>query len=578
MNRAPLLLISLIVGSALLLAGGVLWVLAGRITPRADLDESPQQTGSIGRWLALAMAWVASLSQCLLACLMFSVSLDMSAYKDKLAATLLVAGFINSIIVGLLTLFRLRPGQSGDGAEPATGRRPFLMAYSVVSALTFVANATLFWLAFIGNRPFLNEDSAALLTASIAAFIVGWTAVAYGELPKSTATNGYVPLYRRTGFLLRGTAIFLMVWGVIFWSWLFVVPGGLWLLVVWTTLAARNRAGELTSVWTLAIASQSGQLQGPQIWQHMSRVQGPSQRRLKRLALVLGDGEPLDLAFQRCRILPRNCSMEVQAALDADRLSEALHAAAKRETRRFAQGPEVTEAFSISYFALIINVIIFIVGFLMYYIIPKFKKIFEDFGTELPHLTILLIRISDGFVNYWYLFFPFLLPLSFFAVWADMQARFYGWRSIFEQFLGSYWPRLRSPDVLRGLAWGIRGGRPLAESFAAMTLGQATLTTRHRLRHVAEQVRQGEDAWDVLAEHGWVNAAEREALQRAQAVGNLPWVLEALADAEEQRWERRMAYRLQFLRPAFIITLGLIVAFIAIAFFMPLVKLLNDLS
>ena len=73
-------------------------------------------------------------------------------------------------------------------------------------------------------------------------------------------------------------------------------------------------------------------------------------------------------------------------------------------------------------------------------------KVLPERMKFVPHLTILLIRISDGFVNYWYLFFPFLLPLSFFAVWADMQARFYGWRSIFEQFLGSYWPRLRSPD------------------------------------------------------------------------------------------------------------------------------------
>ncbi len=577
MNQAPLLLISLCVGSALLLAGGVLWVLAGQMAPRSEFAESRPSRKTLGVWIVFAIAAVSSFSQCYLAFLLFGVSLDTSEYRDTLAAVLLIGGVLNTLAVGFMILRRMRHSRVAGEDGPAAQGRPVLMFYSIVATLTMVVNASMFWMAFVYNRPFLNPDSAAVLFASIAAFIVGWIAVMYGEQRPDSLT-GSVPGFRRSRLILRAVAIILIIWGAICWSWLGIIPGGLWLLVIWSTLAARSRAGELTSLWTLSIASRSHALRGPQVWQHMNRVQGTAQSRLKRLAVLLGDGEPLDLALQRCRVIPRGCSMEVQAALDADRLSEALQAAAARETRRFAQGPEITEAFSISYFALIINVIIFIVGFLMYYIIPKFKKIFEDFGTELPRLTILLIRISDEFVNYWYLFFPFLLPALFFAVWCDMQARFYGWRSLFERFVGAYWPRLRSPDLLRGLAWGIRGGRPLSESFAAMTLGHTALTTRHRLRAIAEQVRTGENPWAVLQQQGWLNTAECEALQRAQTVGNLPWVLDTLADAEEQRWERRMSYRLQILRPVLISVMGLVVAFIVIALFMPLVKLLNDLS
>src|SRR5690606_16554458 len=39
----------------------------------------------------------------------------------------------------------------------------------------------------------------------------------------------------------------------------------------------------------------------------------------------------------------------------------------------------------------VITVATCIVGFIMYYIIPKFKKIFEDFGVELPGMTVALI-------------------------------------------------------------------------------------------------------------------------------------------------------------------------------------------
>lgn len=578
MNSAPLLLISLCVGSALLIAGGILWIMAGRVVPLAEPATPRPRRSRMAVLIALAMAVVGSFSQAWLGFQLFAVSLDTSAYRDALAVVLLIVGVINTLTVGLMLLRQLRIDGAASEAAPIYGRRLFLMFYSIISTLALLVIMAMFGEAFAYNRPFLNSDSQGLLFAAIGAFVVGWVAVAYAELPRAPALSGVGTGSRRSPLIMRGMAVFLMAWGVFCWSWFGFIPGVIGVLVIWSTLAARSRAGELTALWTLSIASRSRKLHGPHIWQHMSRVQGPTQRRLKRLAMLLGDGEPLDLALQRCRILPRGCSMEIQAALDADQLSEALRSAAARETKRFAQGPEVTEAFSISYLALIINVMIFITGFVMYYIMPKFKKIFEDFGTELPWLTIQLIHVSDAFVNYWFLFMPWLLPASFFALWCDMQARFYGWRALFERLVGSYWPRLRSPDLLRGLAWGIRGDRPLSETFSAMTLGQATLTTRQRLRQAAEQVRQGEDPWQVLLEHGWLNNAECEALQRAQTVGNLPWVLEALAEADEQRWERKMSYRLQFLRPILITVMGLMVAFIVIALFMPLVKLLNDLS
>src|SRR5262249_13530071 len=55
------------------------------------------------------------------------------------------------------------------------------------------------------------------------------------------------------------------------------------------------------------------------------------------------------------------------------------------------------------YPAAVITVATLIVGFIMYWIIPKFERIFDDFGTELPAMTKILINCSKAIVNYWYL-------------------------------------------------------------------------------------------------------------------------------------------------------------------------------
>ncbi len=59
----------------------------------------------------------------------------------------------------------------------------------------------------------------------------------------------------------------------------------------------------------------------------------------------------------------------------------------------------------------VITVAVGIVSFIMMFIIPKFKKIFDDFGTELPTMTNMLIGFSDWMVQYWYMLF--IGPIGF---------------------------------------------------------------------------------------------------------------------------------------------------------------------
>ena len=44
-----------------------------------------------------------------------------------------------------------------------------------------------------------------------------------------------------------------------------------------------------------------------------------------------------------------------------------------------------------------------ILTFIMIKIVPSFEKIFKDFGTNLPPVTLALMGASHWFVNFWYL-------------------------------------------------------------------------------------------------------------------------------------------------------------------------------
>ncbi len=122
----------------------------------------------------------------------------------------------------------------------------------------------------------------------------------------------------------------------------------------------------------------------------------------------------------------------------------------------------------------VITVATGIVGFIMYWIIPKFKKIFQDFGIELPGITISLIQVSDWVVNYFY-----LIPAIPIVIWLMIKI-------IRKNKTGEYvvdWIWLRIPIL----------GKIIEKSIVARTartLGHAHLVRRadpggadHRPRH-----------------------------------------------------------------------------------------------
>jgi type IV pilus assembly protein PilC len=60
----------------------------------------------------------------------------------------------------------------------------------------------------------------------------------------------------------------------------------------------------------------------------------------------------------------------------------------------------------------VIMVAVLILSFIMISIVPTFKEIFIDFGTELPQATQLLIAVSNATANYW-----FVIPLFPLSLW-----------------------------------------------------------------------------------------------------------------------------------------------------------------
>lgn len=336
-------------------------------------------------------------------------------------------------------------------------------------------------------------------------------------------------------------------------------------------LAVRQNA----LLWVLAISTEHNRPLGPML-EALAQDEGSYHwsQRLRELAKHLNAGLSLPEALDR---LPGLLPADVVLAIRVGSETGTLPAMLKNTARQFSD--EQDEGYStwigtLLYLAAVVFALLSVAGFVMYYIIPKFKKIFEDFGTELPSLTIWVIRVSDWFAQW----FP-LLQLAVLGglFWLAWRTR-YGLSGGLMRWLLFSHARGQTPGLLRILSVVIESGRPLAGASSTMARHHHSKTVRNHLLYIRNEVEQGSEVWELFVEMGYLNRSEGRILEAAQRAGNLPWALRSLAERIERDVDYRTALVMEIVRPVILIAISVAVGIFVIGLFLPLVKLINDLS
>ncbi|QDT95321.1 type II secretion system F family protein [Gimesia aquarii] len=229
----------------------------------------------------------------------------------------------------------------------------------------------------------------------------------------------------------------------------------------------------------------------------------------------------------------------------------------------------------------VITVASLIVGFIMYWIIPKFKKIFLDFGTELPGITLLLMSISDIVVSYFYLFpaIPLALWIFIKIVKKNKKGAFVvDWISLRIPLLGKIISKSVTARTCRTLGTLIASGVPILEAIIIARDTAGNMVFQRAFDTIYAAIREGETMAVPLREARIVDDIVVNMVDVGEETGALDNMLYKVADVYDEEVAVLVDALVSLLEPLMVIVLGLIVGFIVIALFMPLIKLLNDLS
>ena len=322
------------------------------------------------------------------------------------------------------------------------------------------------------------------------------------------------------------------------------------------------------------------------------RFTGRMRRQFDRFTSDLRNGFDVREAIARHRrLFPRTAQGIAALAKDGDPAlidSKKSNSATPRQnwSQMFGQ---------FGYLAMFCVLAIIILTFMSMRIVPEFRLIFAEFALSLPVMTEILISASQSAIlsvlGFLMLLTCLLLAVMLLGCWIAYLLGFDPLRPVSDRLFSSH----RRAEVLQLLALAASRGQAFeealdnlmgrtprfedpADSHASRMPRIDSGVVRKRLRRALKLATSGVDWRDALCRARIIRRNEAPLLRAAEQAGNLPWALETIADRAVSNSLFHWQAVLRIVYPALIITAGVVVGWIVIALFLPLVELINGLT
>ncbi len=235
---------------------------------------------------------------------------------------------------------------------------------------------------------------------------------------------------------------------------------------------------------------------------------------------------------------------------------------------------------SLMYPAVLLVLTLILVVFLITYVVPNFAELYTSMSAKLPAVTVLLITVGSQAKSY---ILIYLAALAGIGTALFLWARTPGGKDRLDQIkmhtplFGQVWLKYQVAQFSRVLSTLLSGGIPLVQGLqtAADSLGTALL--RKTLERAAQLVREGQSLSSSLIATKVFPPLSIDMIEVGESTGALPVMLSSVAEFYEEDVNTTMGAALSLVEPAIMIFMGIFVAFVLIALYLPIFSLADSI-
>ena len=228
---------------------------------------------------------------------------------------------------------------------------------------------------------------------------------------------------------------------------------------------------------------------------------------------------------------------------------------------------------ALTYPIILICVSVGLVLFLVTYVLPAFEGFFDQLGADMPLLTKIVIGITGFVSRYILLIIPAVAAIVIAIVsWKRTEAGaewFDGFKMKMPLY-GSIANKWAVSSFCRTLGTLVKGGIPLVSALEISAKAIANRVFSTALIGVANQVREGQPLWLSLERTGIMSDMAVEMIKVGESTGSLEEMLTNISEFYDDEIEADLARIVSLMEPVLLIFMGVTVATIIMAFYLPL--------
>lgn len=225
------------------------------------------------------------------------------------------------------------------------------------------------------------------------------------------------------------------------------------------------------------------------------------------------------------------------------------------------------------YPAAVVLVAIVVVIVMLVVVFPQFQEMFDDLGSDLPAITKVVVSMSNFVQNFWWLLLAVVvvavLGIRTFAKTPDGQILF-SKISLNAPLLGNLTIKSSAATLSRTLSTLLAAGIPLVDAVNIVSRVISNAIVRNALENCEEEIKRGVALSVPLQESGVFPPMVYHMTRIGEETGNTEEMLGKIADYYEEEVENATAALTSMLEPLMIVVLGVLVGFILLAIYMPI--------
>ena len=210
-------------------------------------------------------------------------------------------------------------------------------------------------------------------------------------------------------------------------------------------------------------------------------------------------------------------------------------------------------------------------------VIPKFAEFYQGFGAELPWFTTFMIKVATTLNNNLvFVVVAVVAGVFLFRRWASTTGRV-----LWDRFklrlplVGGILHRFAIMQFTQSLGTLLSGGTPMVPSIEIASQSVTNQDISQRITAIVQNVREGEPLWRSLEATGAVSDLAVEMIKVGESTGALTEMLANVSEFYDEEIEARLSRVVAAIEPLILVFMGIVIATLLYAFYLPLFQLSN---